>query len=56
MADIEAAKKHAGIRVAVVLKRIMGNGAEGNLEKDMYTVFKEELPDDGTKEAFKDRY
>ena len=53
MADIGEAKKHASICVSVVLKRIMGNGAEGSLEKDMYTVFKEALPVDGTKEAFK---
>ena len=53
MADIGEAKKRASIRVAVVLKRIMGADAEGNLKKDMYTVFKEELPDNVTKQGFK---
>ena len=52
MADIGEAKKRASIRVAVVLKRIMGADAEGNLKKDMYTVFKGELPDNVTKQGF----
>ena len=53
MADIGEAKKRASIRVAVVLKRLMGADAEGNLKKDMFTVFKEELPDNVTKQGFK---
>ena len=53
MADIGEAKKRASIRVAVVLKRIMGADAEGNLKKDMFTVSKEELPDNVTKQGFK---
>ena len=55
MADIGEAKKRASIRVAVVLKRLMGadDAEEGNLKKDMFTVSKEELPDNVTKQGFK---
>ena len=51
--DTTLSRKRATIRVTTVLKKIMGCDAEGNMARDMYEVFSEELPTEQAKQDFK---